>query len=657
MVDIELSKDEDSVSSLAVAYSTSSSLTAFAGVNSSQADQNAGKNEHLRSFRIEYPPRKKSKDGDAGDKSQEHKAQTMALGRAALFRTSTAAKKETYQRITRLSRPCKINGGQLGAIATGFSPEGEIVLFDVKTNGPMGPWVEARIPLGKGEAEDVDIAGLNDLEDLPPGTFSVVYCTAYEIYICRVTLKQKKALEPKMIYSEPHPETSARDKRRPKFRSLRFLTPQLLLVIQNSVDRKGAQLLLFELSPSSDTRIVAQKKLHKGINAATALSVAQLPPSSPNHPCQHVVAVAGQDTSLSILTLDHPQKPPFQSLRLRTHLVLHNVHPAQMTSLAFSAFSHPDTPYESTPPQYLKLASTSFKNTVIVHTFPLVASPPPLAKKPTVRYVLHPPGRSESVQFTFAVIISALVIAIGAFFLQAFTEIRGGSPEFLGAKGWLSQRVHDYIALPYMFENGTVSSLPTIAPSEPLNNAATIISSISGQASTSATDLNSEAHLGAVAAQNSGVDSSEQVKAAVSSALDRASEAASELLSAYFATSSTVSSASSSVSHAASRNLHLRGLLSRHFHHRHPATDSPSPHMIIRAEGGELKGSFHDPKAENKREVKKFEELDHAQREAWKKRLQEAGAWTVDEGEAVLKGVFFGGVAQAVGDAVRGAVA
>ncbi|KAL8983093.1 MAG: hypothetical protein Q9177_005082, partial [Variospora cf. flavescens] len=165
IVDIDLSREEDSVTSLAIASSTSSSVIAFAGINSSQKDQNAGKNEHFRSFRLEYPPKKRTDGRDVDGGAQEYKGQTAPLGRASLFKPSTGSKKETYQRITRLSRPCIVNGGQLGAIATGLAPEGEIVLFDAKTNGPMGPWVEARLSTGKGEAADLDIIGLNDTED------------------------------------------------------------------------------------------------------------------------------------------------------------------------------------------------------------------------------------------------------------------------------------------------------------------------------------------------------------------------------------------------------------------------------------------------------------------------------------------------------------
>ncbi|KAL8710775.1 MAG: hypothetical protein Q9225_007242, partial [Loekoesia sp. 1 TL-2023] len=563
IVDIDLSKDEDSVTSLAVASSTPSSVTAFAGINSSQKDQNAGRNEHLRSFRLEYPPRRNNDSGGNKDEGiPEHKGQTAPLGRASLFKPSTAPKKETYQRITRLSRPCKVNGGQLGAIATGLAPDGEIVLFDAKTNGPMGPWVEARLPLGKGEeAADVDIFGLNDTEDLPPGSFAVAFCTDYKVYAFRMTLKQEEKHEPQLAYGEPHPDAFARDRARPKFRSLRFITSHLLLLLQNRPNRQGADLFLLELSSSFQGRIIGRKRLHNGISSATALSVTHLPSSAPSQYSQHIIAVAGQDTSISIFTLEHPQKPPFKSLKLRLYTLFRSVHPLQITSLSFSTLLPLPEPQKSTPPQYIKLASTSVKNTVVVHTLPLLPYPPPSSKSPRQRYVLTSPGRSDFTQLGFSVFISALAIAIGAFLLQAFTEIRGGTPEYLGAKGWLSQRMHDYIAVPYILGNDTsISSTPTILQSASSASAATAISSLSDHASSSSSSIQEQVTDTLSDIKSSVMDSPEKAKEAVSSALSAASAAASELSNASEAYSvtaaSTISSAASSTTSLTSSKYH-----------------------------------------------------------------------------------------------------
>lgn len=52
--------------------------------------------------------------------------------------------------------------------------------------------------------------------------------------------------------------------------------------------------------------------------------------------------------------------------------------------------------------------------------------------------------------------------------------------------------------------------------------------------------------------------------------------------------------------------------------------------------------------------VKEWKELGDEQKEAWKEKLYEAGAWTQDMGESVFKGVLFGEMAGAVGRAMAG---
>ncbi|KAL9632217.1 MAG: hypothetical protein Q9204_003883 [Flavoplaca sp. TL-2023a] len=667
VVDIDLSKNEDSVTSLAIASSTASSVTAFAGINSSQEDQDAGRNDHLRSFLLEYPPIKRKDAEERRDMgTPTYKGQTAALGRASLFTTSTAAKRETYQRVTRLSRPCKINGGQLGAIATGLAPEGEIVLFDAKTNGPMGPWVEARLPLGQGvEAADVDIIGLNDIDGSPPGTFAVAYCTDYDVHAFSMTLKQKPNPEPHFSYREPHPDVFA-SKTRPKFRALRFITPHLLLLSQNRPNRQGADLLLLELSSSYQGKLICRKSLHRGINAATALSVTHLASSQTSQSNQLVVAVAGQDTSIETLTLEYAYSPPYKSLKFRSHTILRSVHPQQITSLSLSTFLPPVAAGPSAPPQYIKLASTSIASTVVVHTFPLIPFPPHSSKSTKPRYVLTSPGRSDAATMGLSIIVSAFAIALGAFFLQAFTEIRGASPEYLGAKGWLSQRVHDHIAIPHFLENGT-SIAPSTAATCSFSQSVSASStpSISDQIADTLAEVTSFASDTATAAREVLYDTPEEAKAAVSSALDAASSAASELNAAseaYSATAlSTISSLTSSVApRASAASHHVRDLLSRHFRYRQQQPpDSEMHHMVIHDDGesGKLKAGFHRPGKEgSSSEVTRFENLSRKEKEIWKQRLEQAGVWAVDEGEAVLKGVFFGSVAGAVGAAVRGAM-
>lgn len=556
----------------------------------------------------------------------------------------------------------------MGAIATGLAPQGEIVLFDAKTNGPMGPWVEARIPLGQGvEAADVDIIGLNDNEGSPPGNFAVAYCTDYEVHAFSMALKQNSTPEPRLSYGEPHPDVFA-GKARPKFRSLRFITPHLLLLLQNRPNRQGADLLLLELSSSFQGKIVGRKSLHRGINAATALSVTHLTSSPPSESNQLVAAVAGQDTSIETVTIEHPISPPYRSLKFKTHTLLRSVHPQQITSLSFSVSSPPVATEFSASPHYIKLASTSIASTVVVHTFPLFPFPP-AQKSAKRRYVLTPPGRSDAATMGLSIIFSALALALGAFFLQAFTEIRGGSPDYLGAKGWLSQRVHDYIAIPYILENGTSIAPSTTAISTLSGSASQSASSIADQVTNTLSDLTSSiSNTAAAAAKEILYDTPEEAKAAVSSALDAASSAVSELNAASEAYSATASSSitslsSSAASRASAASHHVRDLLSRHYeyHQQHLPDSDDVHHMVIHDDeaSGKLKAGFHRPGAEeggNEAKVRKFEELSNKEKELWKQRLREAGVWAVDEGEAVLKGVFFGSVAGAVGAAVREAI-
>lgn len=339
--------------SLAITQSTDSSAIAFAGINSSTADQKAGKNEHLRSFELQYPPRRKTRSDLVEKIGAETKPgnKTTALGRVSLFTPSTAATKETYQRVLRLSPANTDSSYRLGAVATSLEPDGEIVLFDADQKEPTSQDVQRRIRLEKGqEAGDVDMIAIDREEHL------VAYCTDYEVYITRVASSRETAqAEPILVCGTPHPDAFASTKARPKFRSLRFLQPNLLLLLRNKVSRGGAELTALEL-PSSRSlgTVILCKSLHKSIKAATALSVCRLPASVPSENVQNIIGVAGQDNSITVLTLDHPQQKPIPSLKFRTHAVLRDVHTNLITSLSFANFRSPAEPAAASP-QYLSL--------------------------------------------------------------------------------------------------------------------------------------------------------------------------------------------------------------------------------------------------------------------------------------------------------------
>ena len=555
MVDVDLSREEDSVSSLAVAHSDERSATVFAGINSSSKAQ---ENEHLRSFRLGYPPKRKSEEVEAeeAEDTAQVPVQTEPLSKTSLF--SSSKSKETYQRILRLSRPNPSTFKRLGAAATGLAPEGELVIFDGSRSRPSESDIRERIKLENGaEVADVDI-----IED-EEGDYMVAYCTDYEIFMCKVPADSSANTKaPYSLHEEPHPDFFA-GKARPTYRSLRFLTPTLLLLLRNKPNRTGAELLLLDVPAARiPGTIVLRKNLHRGIKAGTALAATTLRAPLPSQNVQHVVAVAGADVSLTTLTLDHdPARGTRRGgLALQPHSFHAAAHPLQITALALSHFE-PPRDRQRAPAQYLKLASASMAQTVLVHTFPLTPYPAKSSKTPA-RYTLRFPGaKSEAAQTAISVFFALLMVAIGAFGLQAFTEIRGGTPEYMGAKDWLPDRVRDWIALPYMFaETGRpegTSKMPVL------------MEEILGKIQEGTKGWKGEA------------SKAEEVN---------------------------------------------------------KGDDKKRKSLLIKEgeNGVEAQVAHHDDDVLEG--ARKWEELGHEERETWKEKLIEAGTWTAEKGESVLKG-------------------
>lgn len=458
VVDIELSRDEDSVTSLATAHSDDDSIIALAGINSSVAEQKRGNNQHLRSFKIDYPPRRQPFPTDSIEEATKWETftetnervsrKTTALSRVSLFRikgTEKAGSPDTYQRILRLSPWKDAESPRLAAIATGLAPSGEIVLFH-PTSTPSVTDVVGRIRLGSDEeAEDVDITNLDD------GEFQVAYTNGTEVFICQSSLKTRSNASPDVqcVYSTPLSE--ATPKTRPKFRALRFLSPTMLLLLRNAPDRNGCELVLLGIrrmsSPkkSPSATIIHRKKLRKAVKIGLGLDSCNLGSNFEDQE-QIIIAVAGSDQSIEVLTLEYnPRRGGYG--KLRSYTTLHNVHPFAMTKICFSPFNPPQNPVNpETPPQYIKLASVSMGNTVVVHTFPLSPSPPS-SRSP--RYVLVMPGESGAWTNFTSGITAMLSIFIVCFLLQAFTEVRGVMPPYLGATEWLPPDIRAAVARPY----------------------------------------------------------------------------------------------------------------------------------------------------------------------------------------------------------------
>jgi hypothetical protein len=78
--------------------------------------------------------------------------------------------------------------------------------------------------------------------------------------------------------------------------------------------------------------------------------------------------------------------------------------------------------------------------------------------------------------------------------------------------------------------------------------------------------------------------------------------------------------------------------------------------VVILKEGSEkeIQAHIHDEKKDGPHGGKAWDELGHDQKQIWKKKLKEAGHWAEDMGETVLKGMLFGEIAGAIGQAVAG---
>ncbi|KAL4790028.1 hypothetical protein BDV19DRAFT_382652 [Aspergillus venezuelensis] len=464
IVDVELSRDEDSVTSLAAAQSSDTSITTFVGINSSLAEQKQNRNRHLRSFQIDYPPRRTESTTESTPSGK-----TVNLSQESLFRTVAGPKgaTDTYQRITRLSPWNGEDGTRVGAITTGLAPSGEIVFFNANTTKPGEGDVIGRIRLHNGEeADDIDIAG----QDEEKGTFTVAYTNGVDVFTCHISPETRSSAAPDVRCVYKRPANAAGKGPGPKFRALRFLTPTTLLLLQNAPDRKGAELLLLDLRPtasssSAQATVIRRHKLRKTVKIGLGLDVCNLNINSEVEQ-QSVIAVSGSDASLEVLTVDFDARRQHRTdagySPLRVYTTLREVHPFSMTRICFSHFSPPPNPVtEETPPQYMKLASVSMGNTVVVHTLPL--SPvPPSSRNP--RYVLVRPGESETLTGAASALASVFSILLVIFLLQAFTEIRGVMPPYLGITKYLPPDLAEKIAVPY---NAPLPPSPIHSPPPP----------------------------------------------------------------------------------------------------------------------------------------------------------------------------------------------
>ena len=594
-VDIELSRDEDSVQSLGN-LSNKDGLIVFAGVNSSATEQNAGKNEHLRSFGVKYPPRKKLK-------AEEYKGEWRLLAKGSLFKPTKESKKETYQRLLRLSPSVKRESGcnRIGAIATGLSKAAEIVVFNATTSTPGSADVLTHIDLEEGtEANDLDIAE-SDID-----SFSLAYCTDHDVHeqSYKYNFKNKKVEKtprgPRKVYQLPFPDASEDPASKPRFRALRFFSSQNIVTLLNKPKKAGAELRIFHLYPTGPATMIQQKALPSHIKQAVSMDVTALDADSEGNR-QFVIAVAGQNLSIVVFTTNFNAKTETFS-PLRNYLTIRDAHKHQMTRVCLSPFHLPTTPpqqgkdklTDSTPAlpsrptlQTIQLASVSMGNTVVVDTFPLQQLN---TNDKRSRYVLSHPTDEAWARYSYLFVAATIGLVI-AFLLQAF--LYGFDSDRGPFSLILTPRMKRFLDRP--------------APELGMN--------------------------GKLLLKNEDMASwGKSVPVPTPSIL---SSGSSRLQSLFSAASSTVSSAQSL---------------------------SPSPAIVLRPDVGSTGVSIeqHVDKAAalvHDKDAKHWHELSHEQKKGWKEKLKHAGEWVESEGEGILQGILFseyaGAVAQGAAEILR----
>ncbi|KAK7521021.1 uncharacterized protein IWZ02DRAFT_452515 [Phyllosticta citriasiana] len=603
--EIDLPRDEDAVMSLAN-LASKDGLVTLAGINSSEKNRLRDNNQHLRAFAIDYPKRTKNSESSE-DKAQGQEVGTISpAGKTKLFKNPTTenSKKENYQRILRLSPAQKRESAskRIGAIATGLNPESELVIFDATTATPTAAEVIQRIYPKEGkEVNDIDITEESE------GEFSVAYCTDYQVSVRRFGYdfaKKTSDLESKsegaiVAYTLPFNDVFTPGPR-PIIKYLRFLTPHYILLCANLPQRKGAELLVLRKEPFRLGEVVLRKRLPKRMKAASGLDVCALDADRNTGARQIVVAVAGHDISIEVYTLDYSGDKTDTVSKFSNFTTLRDVHPIQMTKLAFSKFHSPwptstsDTP-KSPGPQYLRLASTSLGNTVVVDTFSLSPVQP---RKPLSRYVLTRPRGAISAVFDtgFPLLVIGFVLLVTLLLFQSYIDIRSNAQGFPNTVQLVPESLRSALArMNVPLPPGARVPRINVSPTE------------------------ASASLASV-----GTEATEKAKASAFRLKD--------FLQQY----SIYTSSDSDITPKA-------------------IIIGQDPSSSPGTEEARLETAVFDSAAEAQRadpEAKQWDDLNKEQQEKWKQRLLAAGAWTVEEGETILKAVMWREVAKFVGGVV-----
>ncbi|PFH55686.1 hypothetical protein XA68_17821 [Ophiocordyceps unilateralis] len=401
----ELSRDEDSVMSLAVGPSQGQGKPTrlFAGINSDMA---SGVNLHLRALALHH------RSG----------ARLAELTRTALFANTDA---DSYQRLLRLAGP-------VGAAASAMGKESQIAVFDSTGSQPK-PRGLLQLPV---DAEDLDLVQTAE------GEFQLAFCYKHELHVVALTAEQNS--EPRLIYTVPVADDDDGGPR-PAFRAIRFLTPTFLLAVSNLPQRRGVLIQGFRM-PSSATDMAAvavAARISRNLSA-TALAVANPSPVTPSWAAlgdaQFVIAVAGSDSSIRLYTLEHRAASTLNLLSgLDPVCTVAECH--GRGSITGLAFSKPTSTGRGAKTVKLNLGSISLQKSVAVHAVPLKEHSDGAEQRR--RKNRGPPRKGRQVvalrarkpSSTWLVVVLSLTVLLMAMVGQAVMELYGKSePLLLGRR-------------------------------------------------------------------------------------------------------------------------------------------------------------------------------------------------------------------------------
>lgn len=571
------------------------------------------------------------------DGAHSRSVKLSQISRTSMFQGKE--EKHAYQRVTRLSKPYP-GQIQLGAVATGEAKAAEILLFD--TSATTTPVSRGALYSNK-EAVDVDVIQVGD------GEYMFAYADVHDIYIKKITRKLDSE-EPECVYITPasRSEESGVRPSVPSFRSLRWLTKDLICMLTNIASSGGVVIQIFRTPPDGkgQCRLAQSVRLPESIKKATGMAVANLTPPVTSEAAQgytqFVIAVAGQSSSISLFKVDLQVEGAASMVSgIKAFRTFKQVHPAVITSLAFSNFTPPTEKVTAhTPQQVLKLASTGVSNTVVVHTLPLFPVPLSVSRgqSETPRYVVALPSKAAA--GGIMAFISFIGILLVAILIQSFAEIRG-APRYIGARDYIPSHWQEFIGRPYSFPPDY----------KPLSTLAVATDNGAGQSIIGEAEETSEATSAIASHATGAAEGLADVSSMIASYASDASEALAE------ATSTIASQATDASSNLADNIAEATQIASHHANSaknkfwdrlRQGATNGQ---YVLNSVGDDVKVKLHEGQEHG---GKQWEDLAGGQKKEWKRRLKDAGHWAEDVPTTVFKGVLFGEIAGAVGRAVAG---